>query len=41
MSFLFADKTRKNKDPWWQFVNTVELFNNNTKETILASSIMI
>jgi hypothetical protein len=35
--FLFADESRKENDPWWQFSKAVDDYNQNRSETFLAS----
>ena len=34
---MVRDETRKDTDPWWQFVQAVEDFNSNRKSTVAAS----
>jgi hypothetical protein len=35
--YLFADESRKENDPWWQFSKAVNDYNKNRSETVLAS----
>lgn len=35
--WMVKDESRKDKDPWWQFVKAVEDFNANRKSTVAAS----
>lgn len=37
--FLWADNTKKNTDPWWQFSTAVDEFNRNRKD-VVATGIM-
>ena len=39
--FLFADESKKDSDPWWQFCCTVESYNNNWKKTIKPSLLKV
>ena len=39
--FLFADDSKKETDPWWQFCNGVENYNKNRKQTIKSSAVKV
>ena len=36
MAFLFADKSQKGKDDWWQVLGGIDGFNENRKKTVQA-----
>ena len=41
MAFLFADKSQKGKDDWWQVLGGIDGFNENRKKTVQAPNIRV
>ena len=41
MPFLFADESKKEHDPWWQFGTAVENYNQNRQQTIKLSLLKV
>ena len=41
MGFLFSDKSKQERDPWWRIHNLVPAFNNNRKKNVWSSYLKV